>query len=254
MLSQSWRVAATYSYLDNLGVMAFAWEYLRRNPDYQKAYELFADNGDPETSEQVAPQWGLHLMVDPDLPADRAHVSWLPHLNPATVVVAPAPDKFTKARSISELTPAFFRRIANGEHLLLDQGGELPIALIDGADTASPAAIVIPLDDGVTTRIEAAIHFWETMTGHAPGRTLGGLTAQQRAKLKLILRTLDGKSAKCSYRTIAKVLFGPSSVPDGHDWGDNCVRNHIRRLYKRGEVLMHGGYLDLLLHPRRFRG
>src|SRR5262249_17907213 len=147
----------------------------------------------PRTSEQIAEQWGLHFMVDPDLRADRAHVVWLPHLNPATVVVAPAPDEFTEARSISDLTPAFLRRVANGEHWVLDQGGDaLPVALIDGANASRPAAIVIPLDSSFAMRMEAAHCFHNAMACGTPGRAPDALTAQQRRRLQLILRGLDG--------------------------------------------------------------
>jgi hypothetical protein len=101
-------------------------------------------------------------------------VVWLPHLNPATVVIAPAPDEFTDARPISGLMPAFSRRAADGEHWLLDHEADaLPISLIDGADTARSAAAMIPLDSNLPMRIEALLHLWGTMTGRAPRRTAG---------------------------------------------------------------------------------
>jgi hypothetical protein len=179
---------------------------------------------------------------------------WLPHLNPATVIVTPAPDEFTDARPISELTPAFSRRATNSEHWLIDRGGDaLPVALIDGADTTRPGAMLIPLDRSVPMRIASAFHFWEAMTGRVSGRTPDGLTAQQRRKLKLILRALDGKFAGFSYRVIAEVLFDPSSVPAGRAWNTHDLRSRTRRLCQRGFDLVHGEYLDLMLYPRHFR-
>jgi hypothetical protein len=258
MLHESdWHVTATYSYLDNLGSPAFAWEFLRRNSEYQAAYRLSVSNDDAalETSEQVAQKWGLHFMADPDLRADRAHVMWLPHLNPAVVVVAPAPDEFTEARSISELRPAISRRVANGEHWLLDKGGDaLPVALFDGGDTARPAAIVIPLDSSFSMRMKAAHCFGNVMAGGAPGRAPDALTARQRRRLQLILRGLDGSLARCSCREIAEVLFGPNSIPTGPGWNSHGLRGRTRRLCKRGLDLMHGEYRDLLRDPRQFRG
>jgi hypothetical protein len=256
MLYESdWPSADAYTYLDFLGSTAFAWEFLRRNSVYRAAYQLIASNGDaaPEAPEQVAQQWGLHFMADPDLRADRASIVWLPHLNPSTVVVAPAPDEFSEARSISELTPAFSCCIANGEHWLLDQRGDArPVALISGADTARPSAIVIPLDGNFPARIEAARLMWEAMMGHAPDRMPDDLTTQQRSKLKSILRALDGRLARCSYREIAEVLFDPSSVPAGREWKTHNLRNRTRRLCQRGLDLMHGEYRDLLIYPRQF--
>jgi hypothetical protein len=257
MYESDWRAADAYTYLDGLGATAFAWEFLRRNSTYRAAYRLIAgsDHPAPETSEQAARQWGLQVMADPDLRADRAHIMWLPHLNPATVVVAPAPDEFTEARSISKLKPAISRRVANGEHWLLDQGGDaLPVALIDGADAARPAAIVIPLDDNFSMRMEAARCFGNAMAGTASGRAPDGLTEQQRNRLQLILRSLDGWLARCTYREIAEALFGPSSIPSGREWRTSDLRGRIIRLCNRGVDLMRGEYRDLLRYSRQFRG
>jgi hypothetical protein len=260
MYESNWHINDTYSYLDEFGALgapAFAWEHLRRNLDYRIAYRSLASKGDTtsEMSERVAQRWGLHFMTDPVLPADRAHVAWLWHLNPATVVVAPAPDEFTEALPINELTPAFSRRTADGLHWVLGQGGDaLQVALIDGANTDRPAAFVIPLDNCPEMRIEAVLRFWEAMTGHVSVRKPDGLTAQQRSKLKLILRALDGRLAGCSYRAIAEVLFGPSSVPAGRNWAHDNLRCRTRRLCQRGSDLMHGEYLDLMRYPLQFRG
>jgi hypothetical protein len=198
---------------------------------------------------------GCDFAADPNLPADRAPVVWLPHLNPATVFVAPAPDKCAEARPISELTPAFSRRTADGEHWLLDQGSDaLPVALIGGANTAGPSAVVIPIDSSFNMRIKAALCLVNAMADGTPGRAPETLTAQQRRRLGLILRSLDGWLADGSYREIAEVLFGPNSVPAGRAWSTDGVRGRTIRLCKRGRDLMNGAYLDLLRYPRQFRG
>lgn len=250
-----WQAADSYTYLEILGSTAFAWEFLRRNTAYRTAYYRYiAGKGDvsPEMSELIAQQWGMHFAVDPDLRADRAPVVWLAHLNPATVIVAPAPDEFTDARSISKLTPAFSRRTTTGEHWLLDQEGDaLPVALIYGADTVRPAAVVIPLDSSFPTRIGSAFRLRRAMTDGAPGRAPGSLTAQQRKRLPLILRALDGRLAGWSYRAIAEVLFG--GAPTGCEWKTHEMRGRTLRLCRRGFDLMHGEYLNLLRYPRQFR-
>lgn len=198
---------------------------------------------------------GCDFAADPDLRADRASVVWLPHLNPTTVIVAQAPDEFRDARPIGELTPAFSRRTADGEHWLLDQGGDaLPIALLDSADATRPSAVVIPLDSSFSMRVEAASCLLNAMTDGAPGRAPDGLTAQQRSRLGLMLRSLDGRLARCSYREIAEVLFGTNSVPAGRAWGTHDLRGRTIRLCRRGIDLMNGEYLNLLRYPRQFRG
>lgn len=36
---ESWRSETAYNYIDNLTPGDLAWEFLRRNPDYRKAYQ-----------------------------------------------------------------------------------------------------------------------------------------------------------------------------------------------------------------------
>jgi len=181
-------------------------------------------------------------------------VVWLPHLNPATVVVAPAPAKFTEATSIGGLMLNFAHRAVDGEHWLVEDGGApLPVVLIDGANAATPAAVVLPLDGSFAIRLEAAIRLLRALTSRAGGRPADDLTAQQRSRLGLALRCLDGRLAGCSYHTIAEALFGQSRVPSGPHWKTHDLRDRTIRLCRRGTELMHGGYLNLLRHSRRFR-
>ena len=198
---------------------------------------------------------GCDFAADPSLGADRACVVWLPHIDPTTVVVGPAPDEFIEARSISEVTLPLSRLSPKGEHWLLDRGCDaLPIALIGGGvDTARRVAVVIPLDDSFPARAEAAGCLFNALTGRTPPRTPNALTAQQRRRLGLVLRGLDGWLERCSYRQIAKVLFGPNSIPAGRGWKTHELRGRTIRLCSRGRDLMHGAYLNLLRHPGEFR-
>lgn len=53
-----WRSAEAYDYLDDLSPADLAWEYLRRNPDYQSDYQLAA----PDREETGWPsRWGLRF-------------------------------------------------------------------------------------------------------------------------------------------------------------------------------------------------
>jgi Family of unknown function (DUF6499) len=67
-----WSTGDAYTYLDDLGSKAFAWELLRRNSEYRAAYRSIASEGDAAS---VARRWGC--AVDPDLRANRALVESL---------------------------------------------------------------------------------------------------------------------------------------------------------------------------------
>jgi hypothetical protein len=53
-----WRFAEDYAYLDTLCAADLAWEYLRRNPDYQTAFATASQ--DPDTADPGA-RWGLRF-------------------------------------------------------------------------------------------------------------------------------------------------------------------------------------------------
>ena len=58
-----WRSAAAYTYLNDLTPAELAWEFLRRNPDYQREYRTTIpkdadEDGGPESSAQ---RWGLQF-------------------------------------------------------------------------------------------------------------------------------------------------------------------------------------------------
>jgi hypothetical protein len=52
-----WRSAAAYAYLNDLNPAELAWEFLRRNPDYQRDYRAAA--GHTEFPEALTLRWGL---------------------------------------------------------------------------------------------------------------------------------------------------------------------------------------------------
>ena len=53
-----WRSEAAYAYVENLHPRELAWEFLRRNPDYQD--DVRPAPADPESStERLVRRWGL---------------------------------------------------------------------------------------------------------------------------------------------------------------------------------------------------
>ncbi len=53
-----WRSSEAYDYLEELPASDLAWEYLRRNPDYQDDFEAARER--PEAAGRVA-RWGLRF-------------------------------------------------------------------------------------------------------------------------------------------------------------------------------------------------
>ena len=192
--------------------------------------------------------------VDPNLPAGRAPLIWLPHLDPSAVLVASAPQGFRNASTLGAVIPTFERRGPGGNYLIVDDGhGRMPLVLIDGADALTPVAAVIPLDSDFAARADAALRLWRFATGRPRRRPPDRLTLQRRQRLVLTLRALDGRLDGETYRAIAQALFGATRVPTGVGWKTHDLRDRTIRLARAGVTLMQGGYLELLRYPARQR-
>jgi Family of unknown function (DUF6499) len=62
-----WREASAYNYVNDLPADALAWEFLRRNPDYQSHFhEITNASANPETVDDLIRQrWGLRFRGPP---------------------------------------------------------------------------------------------------------------------------------------------------------------------------------------------
>lgn len=65
MGSRDWRVASDYDYVDELDLSGLAWEFLRRNPDYQREYAVLSADGAclPGPGGGLSPRWGLRFCL-----------------------------------------------------------------------------------------------------------------------------------------------------------------------------------------------
>jgi hypothetical protein len=62
-MPQEWRAEAAYAYLNELKPAELAWEFLRRNAEYQRDYRTAAHAAadQAELSEPLIAQWGLRF-------------------------------------------------------------------------------------------------------------------------------------------------------------------------------------------------
>ncbi|GKX34094.1 MAG: hypothetical protein MnENMB40S_17120 [Rhizobiaceae bacterium MnEN-MB40S] len=76
------------------------------------------------------------------------------------------------------------------------------------------------------------------------------MTAQQRRRLKNMLRAVDGRMNDADYREIAEVIFGVERVAT-EPWKTSALRDAVLDLVKDGLAMIDGGYRKLLRHRRR---
>ncbi len=67
MLSIDWRAPAAYKHTKHIPAAGFAWEYLRRNEDYRREYQILAAKQRQDTPqlEAFTERWGLRFRRRP---------------------------------------------------------------------------------------------------------------------------------------------------------------------------------------------
>ncbi len=195
----------------------------------------------------LAARWGLNYPCDPGQRSGEGVVLWDPNVLPTAIILAAAPGEWASPLSFAEL-PASSLAIdrPDGRHLLLrEPGGDTQLWIIEAPPTA-PIAAIIPFDRNLPQRLEATLQFWQRLTGLQP-QPIAPLTIQQRRRLILMLRALDGWQQRTSYRELAAILLDPGVRQQHHrEWLTSPRRAQIIRLVRDALRRMRGGYRDLL--------
>ena len=235
-----WYPTAAYLYILGLDALALAWEYLRRHPDYRLDWLRRARRPD------AAQRWGLRLLEDPALDAREAYPAWVPG-HDAVVQLYPDADPPQDATTFA------FWRIPGHKQLLHDGKGLMLIARSPGH---WQRFVLAPgLEDGM-----AVAHAYRGRgVTHAPDTPapMARPRPPPAALLELhTLQALDATLAGASSRDVAEGLFGADAVVDWYS--DGGLRSKVRRLARRGDALMLGGYRRLAqlspLEKGRFEG
>ena len=235
-----WYPTAAYLYILGLDALALAWEYLRRHPDYRLDWLRRARRPD------AVQRWGLRLLEDPALDAREAYPAWVPG-HDAVVQLYPDADPPQDATTFA------FWRIPGHKQLLHDGKGLMLIARSPGH---WQRFVLAPgLEDGM-----AVAHAYRGRgVTHAPDTPapMARPRPPPAALLELhTLQALDATLAGASSRDVAEGLFGADAVVDWYS--DGGLRSKVRRLARRDDALMRGGYRRLAqlspLEKGRFEG
>jgi hypothetical protein len=243
-LGTHWHPIAAYLYVLHLDAPALAWEYLRRNPDYRRDWLLRRD------VLRAAHRWGLRLLEDPSCDARDAQPDWLTD-----------PDRLAQlcpTVDISAGSGAFdLWRLPGRKHLTHD--GDRLVLTCELAGHVLRGAVSTALGNGMAyayavraggrlgkrwRAVEEDLALWEASEAEpaAVARDRPGRTALLHLRA---LQALDGTLAGASQREVAQALFGLSTVA-GRWSEDSDLRAQVRRLIRRGQALMRGGYRHLL--------
>ena len=235
-----WYPTAAYLYVLGLDALALAWEYLRRHPDYR--LDWLRRHRRPRAAPPAAHRWGLRLLEDPALDARDAQPAWLPG-HAAVVQLYPDADPPVDAE------PFAFWRIPGHKQLIHDGKGLALVARSPGR--CLRFALAPGVEDGM-----AVVY---AHRGGANARLATDLAPMARprpppaALLELhTLQALDATLAGASLHQIAEGLFGEDAAADWY--ADGGLRAKVRRLVRRGDALMRGGYRRLAQLPPLEKG
>ena len=239
-----WTSPTGYHYAETTEPAGFAWEFLRRNPDYLLTFESSrAQPDDPVT--QPARRWGLRFPADPSRRTDEVGVFWDPDEFKSVIPLRPVPPQWDAASTSMARWPpeTVFRYADDGTHIIVRHGNTThQLWLIDPPREPAPMVAVIPLDVTAPQRANAALCFWRAVRPTRPLRPRHRVSGK---RLVTALRALDGHLAGASYRAMAEVLFGPDRDAF-QPWKTAPSRDRVIRLTRSGLALMRGGYRKLL--------
>jgi len=232
----AWTDSTTYGYWDTLAPEGLAWEFLRRNADYRRAFQDRAT---------TAASWGLGRWLPPDLTAADTSVHWSPAISPNELLLSAATIPF-QLTPLS-IAPVIELDVAEGHFATIGHGpSEVHLSYIDRPAVDSPVCLVIPLDAALPERIEAVRRFWRLL--HNAPAPDNRLTDERRSRLRTVARAVDGRAAGATHRQIAEVLYGSGRITDDL-WKTSSLRYTTLRRLRDGDELIQGGYRELL-HAR----
>ena len=246
--AESWYPTAAYLYVLHLDSLALAWEYLRRHPDYR--LDWLRHRRRSQAAQDAAHRWGLRLLEDPALDARDAHPAWQPG-HAAVVQLYPDADPPVDTESFA------FWRIPGHKQLLHDGKGLALTARSPGH--CLRFALAPGLEDGmaVAYAVRAGAppppHDCADCMARAAPNAVALPRPPPAALLELhTLQALDATLAGASLREVGEGLFGADAMADWYT--DGGLRSKVRRLVRRGEALMRGGYRRLAQLPPLEKG
>lgn len=250
-----WRDAREYQFLYRAERSVFAWEWLRRMPDYRAAgFENSAKHSHSPhyISEQPqAGRWGLHAFESPCLPGGTARPIWRSDWHPFVLRVW--------AESCEDDQDAFdfhrvgrMARVAAGEgveRLLLSDGYRSIRLDVRGASLLSgPVRLSYELT-GIQVAKPALVvlrRFLAFSSESTFSRSLHPSDRKARRQI-LLLRTYDGLRAGADQRKLAAELLSRGALEKSWRIKSASLRSQVQRLVQGARAMAAGRFWDLLM-------
>ena len=244
-----WRDAAAYAPLLEADRSLFAWEWLRRGPDYRSAAKRSLEG--PGGPARLGPEeFGLVQFEPPCLAVPHARPLWRSDIYPYVLGVGPcgleSPDDWFDVSGLAPL--ATLIRSRGLDHLLLSDG--FRAIRLDGPSGlfgSGPVCLCYRIA-GTSSARRPLMTLQRLLMLHASGRFARSLHAREARARRwiMVLRASDALATGSTQREIAGELL--SATVKNPSWRDreSSVRSQVQRLVKAASEFGRGGFWSLL--------
>jgi hypothetical protein len=251
-----------YAYTSGLDGPGWAWEFLRRNDDYQRDFRINRA-GHPVPIKHMSgavvfrlrrrvlasEKWGLHCFADPQKSNHSSHVFWLAHYLEKSVSCSfrGANDNELGVLSLASFSGQRQVLVTPEDEIVDIFSNRLSARMVVRNSTfligeSAPTFEIYGLEES-----EKALETIKTLRAFRINRCTRDISQdERRSKYFDYLVALDEHLAGRSYRDIAEILYGSDRI--GTYWTDDSrgYKSKVRRAVERGYKLMNGGYNELL--------
>lgn len=248
--------AERYRYLEGASRRQFAWEWLRRDPDYRR----LPPSGRYRTSEgmpiiEPAPvacreRWGCVFVEDAQLSVPEIPMLWASGLDPSVLRVEARAARSDEADLFNlERWASNALLVAGGqgdEHLLLYGGRHhIHLHVVAGTLREGPVRFRFDIDwhDGCDQAVRTLRGFLHLCRF---GELRPGGLDRSSPRAISTLRVHDALSEGASIRDIGVMLFGYERVDSEWHAPGESLKSQCRRLVASARRMADGAYKDLL--------
>jgi hypothetical protein len=250
------RVTLEYAPLLDADRTLFAWEWLRRDPDYQAAASMALDSPSCAAADPPGPAaFGLVAFERPDLQVPLARPVWRSDADPSVLRASPEAAGSDEDCFDLKRVEGIARLLAeNGaEQLLLSNG--LQVIRLDGPPgtfTSGPVCLRYSLRGFASAELPL-LSLRRLLALSRTGRFARSLHRREpRARRWILaLRAWDALASGAGQRDIAKQLLGRSVAAPGWRAHDPSIRSQAQRLVRSARSMAAGRYRALLDSTRR---
>ncbi len=243
----NWKNPADYLELLDADANAIAWEWLRRDASYRRAWDL---RSGPQSHQFAnARLYGLERFEDPNLPVPVARPIWTstsdPHVLHASIFdLFPPPEDRIDLRMLAPLITVAVDE-THTEHLLFSDGRRsLRLDILEGSLIGCPCSLRYELHGfGSTKPTLSALKQLTYIVGTGT-IAANGSTQAHRERWVLELRTADALAKHANQQDIARTFFGDIIGSSKWRQGSLSARARVQRLVKvaRLKSSSHGAW------------